>query len=67
MRKVASAKVVVKKELMQKLESRLERSVRFLMLANQSHMLSTQNLVLHNQNAMSSSQNLVLHNQEAML
>lgn len=66
-RQVASAKVVVKKDMMQKLEGRLERSVRFLMLANQSHILSTQNLVLRNQEAMSSSQTLLLGNQDAIL
>lgn len=66
-RQVASAKVIVKKDTMQKLESRLERSVRLLMFANQSHILSTQNLVLRNQDAMSSSQTLLLGNQDAML
>lgn len=66
-RQVASAKVIVKKDMMQKLESRLERSIRLLMFANQSHLLSTQNLVLRNQNAMSSTQTLLLDSQDAML
>lgn len=66
-RQVASAKVILKKDVMQKLESRLERSIRLLMFANQSHLLSTQNLVLSNQNAMSSTQTLLLDNQDAML
>ncbi|KAG6364222.1 hypothetical protein INS49_005820 [Diaporthe citri] len=51
-RKVASAKVIVKKDVMQKLERRLERSVQFLMLANQIHTSSTQSLVLRNQDTM---------------
>lgn len=51
-RKVASTKVVMKKDVMQKMESRLERAVQFLMLANQSHILASQSLVLHNQDAM---------------
>lgn len=66
-RKVASAKVIVKRDVMQKLDSRLERSVRYLMLAQSIHILSNQNLVLRNQDAMSSTQNLVLHNQDDMM
>lgn len=64
---VASAKVIVKKDVMQKLESRLGRSVQFLMLANQIRMSSIQSLVLRNQNTMSSTQALILRNQDAML
>lgn len=64
---VASAKVIVKKDVLQKLERRLERSVQLLMLANQIHMSSTQSLVLLNQNTMSSTQALILHNQDSML
>lgn len=66
-RKMASAKVIVKKDVMQKLERRLERSVQFLMLAYETHSASTQNLAIHNQNAMLSTQNLVLENQEVIL
>lgn len=66
-RKVASAKVMVKRDVMQKLDSRLERSVRYLMLAQSIHIFSNQNLVLRNQDAMSSSQTLVLHNQDDMM
>lgn len=51
-RKVASAKVIVKKDVMHRLERRLERSVQFLMLAYQIHTSSTQSLVLRNQDAM---------------
>lgn len=66
-RKVASTKVIVKKDVMQKLERRLEKSVQFLMLAHETHSASTQSLVIHNQNAMLSSQNLILENQEVIL
>lgn len=65
-RKLASAKVVVKKDVMMKLENRLERSIRLLMLANSSHMESIQSLVLRNQDAMLSTQNLILQNQAMM-
>lgn len=66
-RKVASAKVVVKQDVMNKFDDRLERSIQLLMLANSSHVESTQNLVLRNQEAMKSTQNLLLHNQGAIL
>lgn len=66
-KKVASAKVIIKKDLMQKLDSRLERSVQLLMLAIQIDTSSTQSLVLRNQSIMSSTQALILHNQDAML
>lgn len=66
-RKVASAKVIIKRDVMQKLDSRLERSVRFLTLAHSLQILSNQNVVHHNQNAISSNQALLLHNQDAML
>lgn len=66
-RKVASAKVILKRDLMQSLDSRLERSVRLLSFAHSSHIASNQNLVVRNQNAISSTQTLVLHNQDAML
>lgn len=66
-RQVASAKVIVKKDVMQRLESRLERSVRLLMFANQSHISSTQNLMISKQNDISSTQILLLDNQDAMM
>lgn len=65
-RKVASAKVVVKKDVMNKLDTRLERSIRLLMLANSTRMESTQRLVLRNMDALKSTQNLILNNQGAM-
>lgn len=66
-RKVASAKVIVKKDVLRKLESRLEKSVRLLMLANQSHISSTQNLMVRNQNDILSSQTLLVDNHDAIL
>lgn len=65
--KVASAKVILKKDLIQKLDSRLKRSVQWLMLAIQIDTSSTQSLVLRNQGIMSSNQALLLHKQDAML
>ncbi|KAI7775444.1 hypothetical protein LA080_006821 [Diaporthe eres] len=66
-KKVASVKVMVRRDVMQKLDSRLERSVRYLMLAQSIHIISNQNLVLRNQDAMSSTQTLVLHKQDDMM
>lgn len=64
---MAAAKVILKRDVMQKLESRLERSVRLLSLAQSIHILSNQNLVYYNQTAILSNQTLVLHNQDAIL
>lgn len=65
-RKMASAKVVVKKDVMTKLDTRLERSIQLLMLANSTRMESTQSLVLRNMDALKSTQNLILQNQAMM-
>jgi len=50
--KVATTKVVLKKQLIQKLDSRLCRSVQLLQLAANVHMASSYSLILQNQDAM---------------
>ncbi|KAG8165490.1 hypothetical protein KVR01_004042 [Diaporthe batatas] len=52
--KVASTKVVFKKQLIQKLDDRLCRSVQLLQLAANSHMASSYGLILQNQDFMMS-------------
>lgn len=51
-KKVESTKVVFKKQLIQKLDDRLCRSVQLLQLASSSHMASNYDAILQNQDAM---------------
>lgn len=51
-KKVASTKVVLKKQLIQKLDNRLCRSVQFLQLAANSQIASNYGVMLQNQDAM---------------
>lgn len=50
--KVAATKVFLKKQLIQKLDHRLCRSVQLLQLATNSHMVSSYDLIIQNQNCM---------------